>query len=400
MEHGGLGRDSPQPDPLSRPPAIPAHTHALIVGIEQYDDWPLDGPLKDALGIREWLLRKGVPEEQIHLHLSPLPSNQAKLEGLKGSRVRQANDQALRQTVLDLKRLPASKADLLILYWAGHGLISMERQCLLLANARIQDMVSYSVENLRSSFSCHQCQCFSQQIFLFDTCRSFHRHPAEPPPSLELPVGERMHKNQFVFFSSQEGQAAINSGEEKGGLFTNVLLRKLSEEDDQHAPWPPDMERLALLVQASFRSKDGMDPSISQSPVWSRVVDWDGNATADPWPPIASSPSADGGSVLEAMEQLSSLLAQHLGMPSQRDRLVKDFQYCGVIGRAIAAKAQRQDAPFDDFLEVIDACLKQPSGLSIFQENCSRRLGSQLAKEKILKAFALLEALHKGQGVI
>jgi len=56
-------------------PVSPARTHAVVVGVEQYaagSKWDLDGPASDACRIAGWLRDRGVPAEQISLHLSPL----------------------------------------------------------------------------------------------------------------------------------------------------------------------------------------------------------------------------------------------------------------------------------------------------------------------------------------
>src|SRR5687768_16860099 len=54
--------------------ASPARTYALVVGIAEYDagaGWELYAPVADAARAVLWLLRRGVPPEQILLFLSP-----------------------------------------------------------------------------------------------------------------------------------------------------------------------------------------------------------------------------------------------------------------------------------------------------------------------------------------
>lgn len=263
--------------------ARPERTHALIVGIESYAagaQWDLDGPLNDALAIREWLLSCRVPAEQIHLHVAPLEKNQARLVDLQCS-IQNAEEQAIRETIQHIKNKSPQPDDLLFLYWAGHGLISQDQQCLLLAEATDADMKSYGVDNgdgsLCASFANERCRSFSQQIFLFDTCRTFHRHPDSPLPVMPLPSGKRLQKSQFLFFACQEGQAAKNQGQKGCGRFTEVLLEQLHANQAQEIAWPPDMDGIAIAVQQDFRGNE------QQYPVWKRYRDSKGNELIDPF---------------------------------------------------------------------------------------------------------------------
>jgi hypothetical protein len=296
VECQGLGGDPLHPAPLTHLPtkaASPRRTHALIVGIERYaasPQWDLDGPLHDALAIRDWLLSRGVPKDQIYLHVSPLEKNRAALAHPLISHM-DPTDQALRATIDAIKKKPYDQADLLFFYWAGHGLISKDQQCLLLADATNADMQSYAVDNhegsLCTSFANEHCAGFAQQIFLFDTCRSIHRQPASPPPVKPLPTGQPLAKSQFLFFASQKGQAATNLGQERHGLFTKVLLEQLQSRQAPENGWPPDMDAIAKAVQQVFADNP------SQYPVYKRYRHFSGNEEIDPLP--VSGEAASGG---------------------------------------------------------------------------------------------------------
>jgi len=282
-----VGGDPLDPAPLTRLPttaASPKRTHALIVGIERYaavPQWDLDGPLNDALEIMDWLLSCGVPEEQIHLHVSPLEKNRAAMVD-RSIWYQQPTDNVLRASIDHIKKQPPGQADLLFLYWAGHGLISKDQQCLLLADAAATDMRSYAVDNcegsLCTSFANELCAGFAQQILLFDTCRSIHRQPESPPPVVPLPTGQPLTKSQFLFFASQKGQAATNLGQERRGLFTKVLLEQLQSRQAQENDWPPGMEAIAKAVQQIFSEHP------RQYPVYKRYRDFRGNEEIDPLP--------------------------------------------------------------------------------------------------------------------
>ena len=389
-----MGGDPLHLAPLIRLPAKaakPEHTHALIVGIERYaagPQWDLNGPLNDALAIRKWLLGSGVPAGQIHLHVSALEANQAKLNDLKVGH-QEATDQALRKTIERLKKILVAQDDLLILYWAGHGLISTEHHCLLLAEATREDCKTYSVENLRSSFANENCPGFAQQIFLFDTCRSFHRQPESPPPVVPLPLGRQISKSQFLFFASQEGQAATNLWQEQRGLFTKVLLGQLASSREVMDAWPPEMETIASAVQQVFAENP------QQYPVYKYYLDGQGNELIDPLPSDgapAPAKAADPIDRLDAVNGLAHLLAQHLGRPYQREDILREFQHCKPLGPLIASRCERRSDAFGDYKQIIASCLEYQEGLAILKRVSLSSLGPITDYEKISLAFQSLNA--------
>jgi hypothetical protein len=389
-----MGGDPLHPAPLIRLPtkaAKPEHTHALIVGIERYaagPQWDLNGPLNDALAIQKWLIGSGVPAGQIHLHISALEANQAKLNDLKVGH-QEATDQALRKTIERLKKIPVAQAELLFLFWAGHGLISSEHQSLLLAHATDLDMACYRVDNLRTNFANDGCPGFAHQIFLFDTCRSFHRRPEAPPPGLELPSGATITKSQFLFFASQEGQAATNLGQEQCGLFTKVLLGQLASSREANDAWPPDMECIATSVQQMFAENP------QQYPVFKFYRDWKGNELIDPLPADgapAPAKAADPIDRLDAINGLAYLLAQHLGRPYQREDVLREFQHCHPLGPLIAIRSERRSDAFGDYKQIIASCLEYQEGLNILKRVSLSSLGPITDYEKISLAFESLNA--------
>jgi hypothetical protein len=387
------------PAPLIRLPAKaakPEHTHALIVGIERYAAgplWDLNGPLNDALAIQKWLIGSGVPAGQIHLHVSALESNQAKLNDFKVGH-QEATDQALRKTIESLKKIPPSQAELLFLFWAGHGLISAEHQSLLLAHATDLDMACYRVDNLRTSFANDGCPGFAHQIFLFDTCRSFHRRPQAPPPGVELPSGAPMTKSQFLFFASQEGQAATNLGQEQCGLFTKVLVEQLPNSQDTRNAWPPDMESIVKSVQQVF------DENQQQYPVYKYYRDGQGNETIDSLPEDVASDAAskavESTEFLGSFDHLVTLLANHLGLPNQRNDVLQRLKMSGLIGQEIYQTVERRDNSRDDYWQILQACLEyyDQNSIQLFRRIIAILLGQKTAARQLDQAFVALVNAH------
>lgn len=394
-----MGGHPLHPAPLNRLPAKaakPEHTHALIVGIERYaagPQWDLNGPLNDALAIQKWLLGSGVPSGQIHLHVSALEANQAKLNDFKVDH-QEATDQALRKTIEGLKKIPPSQAELLFLFWAGHGLISAEHQSLLLAHATDLDMACYRVDNLRTSFANDGCPGFAHQIFLFDTCRSFHRRPQAPPPGVELPSGAPMTKNQFLFFASQEGQAATNLGQEQCGLFTKVLVEQLANSQDTRNAWPPDMESIVKSVQQVF------DENQQQYPVYKYYRDGEGNETIDSLPEDVASDAAseavESTEFLGSFDNLVTLLAKHLGLPNQRNDVLQRLKMSGPIGQEIYQTVERRDNSRDDYWQILQACLAyyDQNSIQLFRHIIAMLLGQKTAARQLDQAFVALVNAH------
>jgi hypothetical protein len=375
--------------------ARPELTHALIVGIEPYVGFPnsdLDGPLNDALAIRAWLLSSGVPPEQIHLHVSALKVNQLKLDDPLLS-YQEAREDLIRKTINSLQALPLSQSDLIIVYWAGHGLISNNPQChyLLHSSAALNDMVSYSVENLRGSFASTNCNGFPQQIFLFDTCRQQHRQYKSMPPIQNLAVGEAIFKEQFLFFACQEGQAAINLSQEKCGLFTKVLLEELHSSKGATGSWPPEIERIASAVQEAFNQNP------LQYPVYKYFRDKQGNEQIDPLPdPTALNPgaSAEFMDLSAAVEQLAELLAEHLGRPRQRSDVLRYLRIHGSSGNEVFKNSNVGNGPLDDYREILMNSLEFAGSLNSLRKVCLQLLGARAATPIVDQAFsALLQAL-------
>ncbi len=398
-----MGGHPLHPAPLIRLPAKaakPEHTHALIVGIERYaagPQWDLNGPLNDALAIRKWLLGSGVPAGQIHLHVSALEANHAKLNDFKVGH-QEATDQALRKTIERLKKIPVAQAELLFLFWAGHGLISAEHQSLLLAHATDLDMACYRVDNLRTSFANDGCPGFAQQIFLFDTCRSFHRRPQAPPPGVELPTGAPMAKSQFLFFASQEGQAATNLGQEQCGLFTKVLLGQLPSSREAKDAWPPEMENIATSVQQMFAENP------KQYPVYKYYRDWQGNETIDSLPEHVASDAAseavESTEFLGSFDNLVTLLAKHLGLPNQRNDVLQRLKMSGTIGQEIYQTVERRDNSRDDYWQILQACFEyyDKDSLQLFRRVIATRLGKRTSARQLDQAFVVLVNAHARDG--
>ncbi len=99
--------------------------HALIVGIESYKlgpDAALDGPAMASCQVAAWLLKRGVPPENVRLHLAPLPKNEQQvlrhIGALRLGRL-DATETSMRDSVI--QELGGRTGHRLVVYWCGHG---------------------------------------------------------------------------------------------------------------------------------------------------------------------------------------------------------------------------------------------------------------------------------------
>ncbi len=255
--------------------ADPARTHALLVGIERYaegGDWNLNGPARDVIEFHAWLCSRGVPAKQIGALVSPLDQNLAALEK-SGIDFAPATAEGIRAA---LNALHVASGELLFLFWAGHGVHNDREHRLFTADATTHDKRNYGLESLRASLRSDYFAGFPLQIILVDACNNYQGF-AFTFPSEEMPAGQALGHEQFVFLAAREGQVAKNLGEEKRGLFSRELLRQVTSAERSASTWPPDMLAVAKKVQDEFAAMRATGGGLNQTPIYEWSRDWDGN---------------------------------------------------------------------------------------------------------------------------
>ena len=260
--------------------AAPERTVALVVGIERYKakstTWDLNGPASDARRMTEWLIQKGVPASQIHLHLSPgdttLMNGQPQAKPANREEVREA-----------LNVLHQEQGDLLLIFWGGHGVIDSDgNRRLLYANATEDDKQNLDLDDLLRTLRTTYFKGFPRQICIVDACANFveHMRLAHRLPKEQLPGSAPLfpEPEQFVLLSARAGEAAQNLSREGTGQFSKALLELLPEQE-----WPLKMGPLADALKKRFKELRGRDET-SQTPIyWWRKsgesdLEWDFNA--------------------------------------------------------------------------------------------------------------------------
>ena len=261
--------------------ASPARTYALVVGIAEYDagaGWELYAPVADAARAVLWLLRRGVPPEQILLFLSPVPPSVVDLlasvadgplpdgaDRVKAALADHAGvDGALRRTI------KSARGELLVVFWGGHGAVDQERQQrLFLADATDDDRKNVALERLLVFLRSSYFEAFPEQLVCVDACSSrFDDRASETRlPTDGYPDGKDVPgRTQLLLKAASRGQVALESKRQKKGLFTRELLAQL--DADAGAAWPPDVRAVSVRLKARFAELARELPSEQLPSLW------------------------------------------------------------------------------------------------------------------------------------
>ena len=229
-------------------PAVhPTRVHALIVGIEAYEAgpaWDLPGPARDAVAFHRLLRTAGVPDTQLHLHLSPLPAFET------GLRHRPADQATLRRTLV--RELPAARGEILWVWWGGHGVLDRAGHLrLFCSDATTDDKVSVDLGSALARYASDAVPGLAEQLWIVDVCETFEEALAfrDPLPSEGLPTGRRtIAHRQILLRASGRGRRAVNDPVRATGLFSEVLLDLLADRASV-LPAIPDTEELFTAVR-------------------------------------------------------------------------------------------------------------------------------------------------------
>jgi hypothetical protein len=235
--------------------AQPTRTYALIVGAERYaagKDWDLDGPASDAARMGGWLLDRGVPAENILLFLSPLPENQEVPPAPLRAGVQPAtHDEIHRALTATLTR---REGDLLWIFWAGHGVMTVqESRRLFYADATVATKSNLDLNSLLASLRTDYMAGFPRQVCVVDACQNHFEglQSATSLPSETFPVGMPLAwQEQFVLLAAKPGELATNLSAQKAGLFSQALMNELRQEPTDR--WPPDVGRVSERLLERF----------------------------------------------------------------------------------------------------------------------------------------------------
>ncbi|MEH1882705.1 NB-ARC domain-containing protein [Nostoc sp.] len=254
--------------------AKPDRTFGLIVGIEKYHEttWNVmgGGPADDALKFAHWLHRHGVPKENIRLCLSALEENH-QLIGECGLNVELATEQNISEIVTNF--LSPKSGDLLYIFWAGHGLITSERERrLLCADANKQNWQNLDLNSLLVLLGSDNFQ-IRNHICIIDACANYVLESKGRPTNLggKAFLSGQPHKDsqQFVLLATREGEQAKVNYEAKTGYFSQAVREALAEAN---GTFPPNMKVIYEAVKQRLTSLDK-----KQQPTYLYYRSWNGD---------------------------------------------------------------------------------------------------------------------------
>ncbi|MEU1816285.1 caspase family protein [Streptomyces roseifaciens] len=230
-------------------PPPPDRVFALVVGIEQYaagPSWELPGPARDALRFRDWLLARGVPEQNVMLHLAPAVGFASPVA------YDRADYASLRHRLVT--HLPGLDGDVLWIWWGGHGVLAEDEHIrLYTADATVSDKRNLDLESARRHLASDAVPGLTRQIWVVDACQTFaeeHAH-RQALPGEQLPLGgrENVHE-QVLMLAADRGQRAVNDPARATGLFSAAVLDILQEETNAgEATGPAKIENLFRRVR-------------------------------------------------------------------------------------------------------------------------------------------------------
>ncbi|RCJ28950.1 NB-ARC domain-containing protein,Caspase domain-containing protein [Nostoc minutum NIES-26] len=364
--------------------AKPERTYGLVVGIEKYHetDWnvPGGGPAHDALKFAEWLCQHGVPKQNIRLCLSTLEENK-QLVGESKLAAELATEQNLYDIVTNF--LSLKSGDLLYIFWAGHGLISSERERrLICADATKKNWQNLDLNSLLVFLASDKFS-IRNHICIIDGCANYVLESKGRPTNLGVktfPSGKpREDSQQFVLLATREGEKAEVNAADKTGYFSQAVREALAQASAD--TFPPNMKEVAEQVKQRFTSSDK-----KQLPTYFYYRSWDGDHEKyhfNPFDIPHSIPQSNAKKFVDREEELEDL---HRLLRGNDVVAITDVTGQGGVGKTELA-IQYSSQHLEDYPG--GCCWLNPQGVD---------LGTQLLEFGISKKFFDFNILNFLQG--
>lgn len=220
------------------------------MAVAQYaeQDWDVESPVQNALGIVRWLRRIGVEPGHIHLFLSGPGDPGAEARAL-GVEVRPATLDSI-DTFLRSELPNAPMGSSLMFYWSGHGITDGHARRILFCSDYSSSLSNraFNADLLFRQLRTDAFKSFDRLIALLDVCAVKHEAKVQ---ALDAATEHKNDRDHLICFATPEGQyARANSGQ---GAFTYAALQALAAFDDWPDPQDLFKERLSqLLVQLNL----------------------------------------------------------------------------------------------------------------------------------------------------
>ncbi|MBD2627708.1 tetratricopeptide repeat protein [Anabaena variabilis FACHB-164] len=297
--------------------AKPERTYALVVGIEKYQEkaWNVTAPAMDALKFGHWLIQRGVPKANIRLCLSYLKEHQD-LFSQADLEIEPATEANIFAIITDF--LSQQPGDLLYIFWAGHGLITSERERRLLsADITKQNWQNIDLNSLLL-FLNSDTFAISNHVVIIDACANYLVESAGRPTNLGGRIFSngkpRTESQQFILLATREGEKAKVNPQERTGYFSQAVREALEQEPPNI--WPPDMLKVADKVKQQFASLDKQ-----QLPTYYFHQNWDGDKHSEnPFTKLITPQNIPRSSVIKFVGRETALTDLHQKL-QQRERV-------------------------------------------------------------------------------
>lgn len=337
-------------------------TRAIVVGIEQYaagSSWDLDGPASDAVRFLEFLRASGIPKHNIYAYVAPLIRNEP-----LSQRVSDLAGNALRPTEENINRffedeLRNTRAELLVLFWAGHGVITLEdERRLYTSDATSDNKRNVDLNSLLETLRSDAYRDLQRQAIIVDACANYIQGGASSLPQRKYRGGMGVAgREQFALYAGSPGEYAINLGSQKSGMFSRELMNIISTEKSIEG-WPSRLTLVADGLAERF-TKLRQEGKTQQTPAtfWFSSPSKSGRFLGQlvphelPHPPARSFVPKTS---LTEKEQLNNALLdlESMRSKSRRNWIVRQLR------PEISMRIERADSDFDDTLAILEKTIE------------------------------------------
>ncbi|MFE4575972.1 VMAP-C domain-containing protein [Streptomyces chartreusis] len=269
----------------------PGRTHALVVAVEAYEDsdWNVSGPYSDACAFISWLVDGcGVPDTNVTLFASPLPASLPEPEDdpvlPAGVLAQEASSSVLSRHLQE--GMGNLEADLLWVFWSGHGLIdSSGSHVLVLADSTVSTKRVVDVDALQLALQSTRLGARDGRGVLkiavaVNACQNQPREDWISKVEVGVQRSYVTERGLFVMHACSTGQRARIPREKPprgkaASLFPRALLRFL---DDGSRDVLPDLHQVSDRVDAEFEELRKKRLTLQKPSLLRR--NWGGRTTA------------------------------------------------------------------------------------------------------------------------
>ncbi|HEX8139497.1 MAG TPA: caspase family protein [Pyrinomonadaceae bacterium] len=213
---------------------------AIVIGIDKYEvkDWRLKGAVRDALEVRNWLLRPdggNVREQEMFLLLSPLDTSSIP----SGLTYYPADSSTIVEAIDRVVKESGGEAERFYFYFAGHGLTHRYANRYEEALAASDFTALHTDQSLEIDSILHffRATQFKDQFFFIDGCRDIPWDEDKEPEFMtgRYPRPKRINfrlppVQQFVMYATSLGLRAAevpDADKRERGAFTSAVLNGL-----------------------------------------------------------------------------------------------------------------------------------------------------------------------------